>query len=471
MSNPYVIIGGDAAGMSAASKLKRELPDAEVIVFERSHHISFSACGIPYWIAGTVESDRRLMILTPERARERRGIDVRTGHEVVAIDPEAKTVIVKRLANGERLIQPYETLVIATGASAVRPPIPGLDLPGVFTLRSLEDGQQIFAYMASHTPKQAVIIGGGYIGVEMAEALHDRQVAVTIVEMLPQLLPNFDSDMVEPVAEHIREKGVATLTSRRVEAITATTEGADAGHSLSVLLDLDSGEALAADLVIVSTGVRPNSDLASTAGLKRGKSGAFWVDAQMRTTDPHIYAAGDCVEHYHIVLGENAWIPLATSANKGGRIAGDNIAAAVKGTPPSTFPGIAGTAVVKVFDYTMSVTGITEQQARRLGKWQTGEDDGVGTATVSAWEKAGYWPGAEKIQVKLVYAKATGRILGGQIAGKAGVNKRIDIIATAISAGMTVETLGMLDLSYAPPYSPTYDPVQVCANVAARGSE
>lgn len=462
MSHPYLIIGGDAAGMSAASKLKRELPEAEVIVLERSQHISYSACGIPYWIGGTVESDRQLMILTPERARERRGIDIRLGHEVVAIDPADKTVLVHQLATEERMSMSYEKLVIATGASAIRPPLTGIDLPGVFTLRSLADGQQIFAHIAQHGPQRAVIVGGGYIGVEMAEALREREMAVTLVEMLPQLLPNFDGDMVEPVAAHVAEQGVAIRTGQRVEAIR------QAASALAVTLD--NGDMVETDLVLVSVGVRPNSDLAHGAGLTCGKSGAIWVDAQMRTSDPHIYAAGDCVEHYHIVLGENAWIPLATSANKGGRIAGDNIAATVKGGPFSKFPGIAGTAIVKVFDYTMSVTGVTEAQARRSGKWGDG-GSGIGTATVSAWEKAGYWPGAEKIQVKLIFEQATGRILGGQLAGKTGVNKRIDIIATALSTGMTVETLGMLDLSYAPPYSPTYDPVQVCANVAARGVE
>ncbi len=460
MSAPYLIIGGDAAGMSAASKLKRELPDADVIVLERSQYISYSACGIPYWIAGTVESDQRLMILTPERARERRGIDVRTGHEVVAIDPAEQTVLVHQLASDERITLSYAALVIATGASAILPPLPGVDLPGVFTLRSLADGQAIFAHMAAHSPKTAVIVGGGYIGVEMAEALRDRNVAVTLVEMLPQLLPNFDGDVVEPVAAHVAEQGVTVRTTTRVNAIRQR----DAGLEVA----LDDGTTIPADLVLLSVGVRPNSDLARAAGLRCGESGAIWVDAHMCTSMPAIYAAGDCVEHYHIVLGENAWIPLATSANKGGRIAGEAIAAALKGQPRPTFPGIAGTAIVKVFDYTMAVTGLTEAAARRSGKW--GEHGaGIGTAKVDAWEKASYWPGAEKIGVKLIYARATGRILGGQIAGKVGVNKRIDTIATALSTGMTVQTLGMLDLAYAPPYSPTYDPVQVCANVAARG--
>lgn len=457
MSQPYVIIGGDAAGMSAASKIKREHPNAQAIVFERGPYISYSACGMPYWIAGVIESDRNLIILTPERARERRGIEVRIGHEVTAIDPVAQTVTVKRLETGESFPQPYTKLVIATGASAQRPPIPGLDLPGVFTLRAIPDAQRIFHAIEQTQPQRAVIIGGGYIGLEMAEALHARGLSVTIIEMLPHLMPNFDADMVEEVTAHLAEYGVQVYTGNRVNALKQQ------GQQLAV--QLASGATLPADLVLVSTGIRPNSELAKAAGLTLGKTGAIWVDAQMRTSDPHIYAAGDCVEHYHIVLGENAWIPLATSANKGGRIAGDNISG-----NHSTFPGIAGTAVVKVFDYTMAVTGVTEGQAIQSGKWgATGED--VGSTIVSAWERAGYWPDAEKIKVKLVYTKSDGRILGGQIVGKAGVNKRIDIIATALSARMTVETVGMLDLSYAPPYSPTYDPVQVCANVAARGSE
>jgi len=457
MPNPYIIIGGDGAGMSAASKIKRELDNADVIVFERGQDISYSACGMPYWIAGVIESDQKLVVLTPESAREKRGIDVRIGHEVIAIDPAQKLVTVKRLESGDTLTQPYEKLLIATGASAIKPPIPGVDLPGVFTLRALSDGRRIFQHIEQTQPQQAVIIGGGYIGLEMVEALHDRGLAVTVVEMLPQLMPNFDAEMVEDVTAHLAEKGVKVHTGVRVTALVQQ------GQRLAVQLATD--ESLPADLVLISTGVRPNSELAKAAGLKLGKTGAIWVDATMRTSDPHIYAAGDCVEHYHIILGENAWIPLATSANKGGRIAGDNMSGNT-----SAFPGIAGTAIVKVFDYTLAVTGVTERQAIQSGKWGV-EGEDVASTVVSVWDKAGYWPDAEKIKVKLIHTQSGGRILGGQLVGKGVVNKRIDIIATALSARMTVATLGMLDLSYAPPYSPTYDPVQVCANVAARGGE
>ncbi|MBW7882146.1 MAG: FAD-dependent oxidoreductase [Caldilineaceae bacterium] len=454
MNQPYVIIGGDAAGMSAASKIKRMQPKAEVIVFERGEHISYSACGMPYWIGGIVESDEELLVLTPEKARNKRGIDVRMHHEVTAIDRSRKQVSVHDLASSRRFVQPYGKLVIATGASAVKPPIPGMELPGVFTLRNLSDSQRIHAYIAQHAPQHAVIIGGGYIGIEMAEALIDRGLSVHVVEMLPQILPNFDAEIVADVAEHVTEKGVHLHTDSKVYSVEPCTSGG--------LLVTASEGTLNADLVLVAVGVRPNGELASAAGLRMGEKGAIWVDDHMRTDDEEIYAAGDCVEHYHLVLGKNSWIPLAPSANKGGRVAGANAAGG-----DMRFPGILGTLVVKVFDYTMSATGVTEGEVRDSGRFGAQGED-VGSVVISSLDRAGYWPGVEKMKVKLIYQKSSGRILGCQLAGKAGVNKRIDIVATAIAAGMTVDDLGMLDLSYAPPYSPVYDPVQVAANVAAK---
>lgn len=459
MAPEIVVIGGDAAGMSAAAKLKRDLPDAQVTVFEKGEHISYSACGMPYWIAGVIEDERSLVVMTPEVARKRRGIDVRIHHTVTAIDRQAKTVTVSN-AQGESFSAAYDYLVIATGARPTQPPITGIDLPGVFAIRSLSDGQRIHAYLDTHTVRHATIVGGGYIGVEMAEALRDRDIAVSLVEMLPQLMPNFDSDMVEAMTAHVAEKGVEIRLEQQVKSIDVTAD------RLRILVG-DSGTALATDLVIVATGVRPNRELAEEAGLRLGKSGAIWVDRHMRTSDPAIFAAGDCVEHVHLVTHQNAWIPLATSANKGGRLAGDNIVNVIHGEPLYAFPGILGTAVVKVFDFTMATTGLTEHAAIQSAQFGA-QGEFVGSARIENHEKAGYWPGVEKIAVKLVFDTRSGRVLGGQLAGKDGVNKRIDIIATAISAGMTLADVAMLDLSYAPPYSPTYDPIHIAANVGQR---
>jgi NADPH-dependent 2,4-dienoyl-CoA reductase/sulfur reductase-like enzyme len=332
-----------------------------------------------------------------------------------------------------------------------------MDLPGVFTVRSLADAQHIHRFIEQRHPQHGVIIGGGYIGLEMAEALRDRSLDVILVELLPQIMPNFDTDMVKEVTTHLAEKGVAVRTGAQVRAVEQTET------ALTVEVEQQGERSrITTDLVIMATGVRPNSDLARAAGLRIGHTGAIWVDDRMCTSDPAIYAAGDCVEHYHLVLGENDWIPLATSANKGGRLAGDNMAGG-----DARFPGIVGTAIVKVFDYTMAITGLTEMEAKRSGKFGA-QGEYVGAATISEHEKASYWPGVEEIKVKLVFDKRDGRLLGGQLVGKDGVNKRIDILATALHARMTVLDVGWLDLSYAPPYSSTWDPVQVCANVAAR---
>jgi NADPH-dependent 2,4-dienoyl-CoA reductase/sulfur reductase-like enzyme len=455
MATTYVIVGGDAAGLSAASKIKRKEPEAEVIVFEKSETISYSACGMPYWIGGVISSDEQLLVLKPDVARKKRGLDVRIHHEVVAINPAAHQVTVHRIDTGEQFTQDYEKLILATGAAAIRPPIPGIELPGVFTLRALSDAQRIYAFMATHQPKRAVVVGGGYIGVEMAEALRDRELDVTLLEGLPTILPNFDPEMVEDAATHVQAKGVTVLTETMLAAITQ--------RDASLQVATNTGAILPADLVIVAIGVRPNSKLAADAGLALGAGGAIAVDAQMRTNAPDIYAAGDCAEHFHLVSQQKVWIPLAPSANKGGRIAGDNASGAVV-----DFPGILGTMIVKVFDYTLAATGLTERQAKKSGLFGE-EGDDVGSAVITAYDRAHYWPGAAKIKVKLVFQKSRGRLLGGQLAGKAGVNKRIDIIAVAITARMTTDDLGMLDLSYAPPYSPVYDPVQVAANVAGKG--
>jgi NADPH-dependent 2,4-dienoyl-CoA reductase/sulfur reductase-like enzyme len=290
--------------------------------------------------------------------------------------------------------------------------------------------------------------------MEMVEALRDRAIEVHLIEMLPQIMPNYDTEMVTPIAAHLSEHDVKLYTSTRVEAIAAQN-GELAVHT-------DKAGVIQAGIVLVSTGVRPNSELAAEAGLRLGKSGAIWVDRHMHTSVPDIFAAGDCVEHHHLVLERNAWIPLATSANKGGRIAGESMIG-----EDASLPGILGTAVVKVFDYTMAITGLTEQEARASGLFGS-NGEFVGSAVIENNDKASYWPGAETLTVKLVFDKRGGRILGGQLIGKAGVNKRIDIIATAITAKMTLKEVELLDLSYAPPYSTTHDPIQICASVGQR---
>jgi NADPH-dependent 2,4-dienoyl-CoA reductase/sulfur reductase-like enzyme len=457
--------------MSAASKIKREAPDRAVIVFERSPHISYSMCGMPYWIAGVVQDERHLMALTLDRARDERGIDVRIHHEVIAIDAAAHTVRVRNLESGEELLQPYEQLVYATGASPARPPIAGLDLPGVFFLRWLTDAQAIQGYIAERRPRRAVVVGAGYIGLEMVEALRERRISVHLVEMLDQILPNFDADMVEGVREHLRDQGVHVHLGALVRSISHATDALQVEvtprpqrgpDGAPLPADPAATQLLEADLVLVSTGVRPNVALAREAGLTLGSSGALAVDAHLRTSDPDIYAAGDCVEYPHVVTGRPAWIPLAPSANKGGRIVGENILGG-----SATFPGIAGTAVVKVFDYTLSTTGLTEAEARQNGLFGA-QGEFVGAVTIHATDRAGYFPGAAPIRTKLVFDKRDGRLLGGQLVGTAGVNKRIDILATALHARMTLDDITMLDLSYAPPYSPVYDPILVAAGVGQK---
>jgi CoA-dependent NAD(P)H sulfur oxidoreductase len=451
---PYVVIGGDAAGMSAAAKIKRTDPDAEVIVFERTDTISYSACGMPYWIGGVVPSDRQLIVMTPEIARKRRQIDVRIHHEVTAIDLATRTVSGLNRQDGTTFDQPYAKLLIATGARAVKPPIPGMDLPGVYSLRALADAQRIHAHLANQPVQTAIVVGAGYIGIEMVEALRDRGLEVTLIERLPQIMPGFDADMVEEVNQHLRDKNVQVHTGVTLEELRQIDGG---------LCAIIEGVApIKADIVIVATGVKPNAEIAAAAGIRIGATGAIWTDTEMRTSAPDVFAAGDCAEHHHLVLERNAWIPLATSANKGGRIAGENMLGA-----HATLPGILGTAVVKVFDYTLAFTGLSEAEARRSGKFgPSGEF--VGAAIIENKDKVGYWPNAEPMKVKLVLDTRDGRIIGGQLAGKEGVNKRIDIVATAITARMTASDMTVLDLSYAPPYSPTYDPLQICAAQAEK---
>ncbi|MGW8377170.1 FAD-dependent oxidoreductase [Streptomyces sp. ODS28] len=450
-----VVVGGDAAGMSAASGARRltDPAELEIVAFERGAFTSYSACGIPYWIGGDVENREDLIARSPEAHRER-GIDVRTHTEVTALDPEKKRVKA-RSSDGTEEWTRYDTLVLATGARPVRPPIPGIDAAGVHGVQTLEDGEAVLDDLerAEKNPthrngRRAVVVGAGYIGVEMAESLVKRGYSVTVLDRAEQPMTTLDPDMGKLVHEAMDGMGITTLTGSAVTEIRTDENGRaravcteDAEHP--------------ADIVVLGLGVTPETTLARDAGLPLGESGGLLTDRAMRVRGhADIYAGGDCVEVLDLVSGRNRHIALGTHANKQGQVIGANI-----GGGYGSFPGVVGTAVSKVCDLEIARTGLLESQA---------EDAGLQfvTATADATSRAGYYPGAREMRVKLLAERRTGRLLGAQIVGREGAGKRVDIAAVALTAGMTVEQMTMLDLGYAPPFSPVWDPVQVAARKA-----
>jgi NADPH-dependent 2,4-dienoyl-CoA reductase/sulfur reductase-like enzyme len=446
---PIVVAGGVAAGMSAASVLKRNLPEQQVIVYGKEDHISYGACGMPYFIGGEIESYENLAVLSPEKAREKRGIDLHTRHEVTGIDRDEKTVTVKNLESGETFEQEYEKLLIATGARALVPPIPGAELEGVLPLKELEDSINLDAFLSRHEPQRAVIIGGGYIGVETAEAFRHRGIETTVVEALPRILNIVDEDMSELVTKELEANGVTVRTGAKVVRIT--------GGDRVEAVELDGGETLQADVVLMSVGVRPNSEVAEAAGLELGEKKAILVDRYLKTTDPDIYAAGDCAVAYHTILERPVHVPLALPANRQGRMAGENIIAELAGEKLNTFPGVLGSAMVKVFDGEVAKTGIGQPEIDAYGLKE------VESVSIKSHTLAGYYPGAGPLWITLYYHAYSKRLLGGQIYGSGRSVLRINIIATAISAGMRLEDVYNLDLGYAPPFSPVWDPILIAA--------
>jgi NADPH-dependent 2,4-dienoyl-CoA reductase/sulfur reductase-like enzyme len=443
MSETFVVVGGDAAGMSAASKAKREHPDLEVVVFERGEWVSYAACGMPYYVKGAVEELEDLVAVTPEEFREQRDVDLRTGHEVVAVDPDARTVTVA--GPDGAFDQPYDHLLVATGASAVEPPFDGMGLEGVFTIHSLGEADAIEDYVTAER-ETAAVVGGGYVGIEMAEAFAGRGLEVHLYEALPHVLQPFGEPVAEVVEDHLREQGVELHLETPVSGFVGdgAVEGVDLGT-----------ETLPADVAIVGVGVEPNVDLATEAGVELGPTGAIAVDEYGRTNRDDVYAAGDCAEARHAVTGEPAHVPLALTANRAGRAIGSTVA----GTPTSVGE-TAGTAIVKAFDLGAARTGIVdEDRAREAGF------DPV-SATVSAPTRAHYYPGGSELQVTLLADADTGRLLGGSLVGREGV-KRVDTVATALTAGLTITELQHADLAYAPPFSPVWDPVLTGAKVLA----
>ncbi|GIX06520.1 MAG: NADH oxidase [Candidatus Poribacteria bacterium] len=438
-----VVIGGDAAGMSAASKAKREAPEVEVVVLERSDYVSYAACGLPYLLEGVVEAPERLIARTAEQHRAR-GIDVRLRHEAIGIDVRRR-VVTARTPEGERDFS-YDKLVLATGARPRRPAFAQAQLEGVFVLRSIPDALQIQEYLERFRPRRALLVGGGYIGMEMAEALRVRGLEVTLLEHGPQILKSLDPEVAGLVAEVLSEHGVRILYEREVVELIGTSRVQAARLADGVLIECD--------LVVVGAGAVPNSELAREAGIALGEKGAIRVDPAQRTSAFHVFAAGDCAEARHVVLNRNVYIPLGTTANKQGRVAGEN---AVGGF--AQFGGVAGTMVCKVFDRAFARTGLSDAQAAQNGFIPK-------SALIEAEAWAHYYGKPPTIAVKLTYDERTRRLLGGQLVGDASVAKRVDVVAAALHAGMTIDQFAQLDLSYAPPFAPVWDPLLVAANVA-----
>ena len=442
MSDTFVVVGGDAAGMSAASKAKRENPELDVVVFEKGEWVSYAACGMPYYVKGEVGDLEDLVAVTPEEFREERDIDLRTGHEVIGVDPGAGTVTVE--GEGETFEQPYDHLLVATGATAVEPPFDGLDLDGVFTIHNMDEAGAIQDYVTERSPDTAAVVGGGYVGIEMAEALSARGADVHLYEMLPHVLQPFGDAVAEVVEEHLRAQGVHLHLDTAVSGFDG--EG-------SVERVAFEGESRPADIAVVGVGVAPNTQLAADAGIELGETGAIATDEYGRTNYGNVYAAGDCAEARNVVTGEPDHVPLALTANRAGRAIGQTIAA-----DPEPVGGTAGTAIVKAFDLGAARTGVVdEQRAREAGF------DPV-SVSVSAPTRAHYYPGGAELTVTLVADGESGRLLGGTVVGREGA-KRVDTVATALAAGMTVSELQKADLAYAPPFSPVRDPILTAANV------
>lgn len=440
-----VIVGGVAGGASAAARLRRVDESAEIVLVERGAEPSFANCGMPYYIGGQIDSRDKLLVAPISLLRNRHRLDVRTRQEVTAIDRPGKTLTIRELETERTYTESYDKLILAPGAAPLRPPIPGIDLPGVYTLRNLADADRLHA--ATGGSQRALIVGGGFIGLEMAENLVHRGLETTLVERNAQVLTPWDAEMVSPIADELRAKGV----DLRLRDEVIRFEPTDAG----LRVRLASGDAVEVEFVVMAIGVRPENTLAVDAGLEVAERGGIVVNQRMQTSDPDIYAVGDAVQVTHRVTGQPTQIPLAGPANRQGRIAADHCVGR-----DSVFNGVQGTAVVGVFDRTAAMTGLSEKACHAAGI-------ACEKVYVHPANHAGYYPGAEGMTLKLIFSPADGRVLGGQAVGGAGVDKRIDVLAMAIQAGMTVEDLEEAELCYAPQYGSAKDPVNMAGFVAA----
>lgn len=440
-----IIIGGVAGGASAAARLRRLDEKAEIIMLERGGYISFANCGLPYYIGGEIKEKEKLSVMTPESFTSKFNVDVRIFSEAVAIDRDKKTVAVKDAKTGKIYHESYDKLILSPGAEPIKPDLEGVGLARVFTLRNIPDTYKIKDFIAGQQPKKAFVVGGGFIGVELAENLANTGIEVTLAEIADQLIPPIDFDMAADVHNHMRGKGVRLLLGSALQKITQKEDG-----GLEILA---GGNVYDADFAALAIGVRPDSGLAKECGLECNARGGIKVNKYMQTSDPDIYAAGDAVEITDFVTGQPVMVPLAGPANKQGRIAADNICGI-----PSEYKGVQGSSILKVFDLTVASTGINEKTAKKLNI------DYEKSFTYSA-NHAGYYPGAVNMSIKTIFEKSTGKILGAQLVGYDGVDKRADVFATAIRAGMTAMELTELELCYAPPYSSAKDPVNMAGYV------
>ena len=436
-----VIIGGVAGGATAAARIRRLDEQAEIIVFERSGFISYANCGLPYYIGGTIEDENELTLQTPESFWKRFRVKMNVHHEVTAIHPDSKTVTVKNLENGKVFTESYDKLVLSPGAKPIKPSFDGVDSDKIFTLRTVEDTLKIKKHVDEHRPKSVVVVGGGFVGIEVAENLRELGIDVTLVEAADQLMAPFDRDMASFIHAEIRKNGVHLMLDTMVEGFADTACGIDA--------KLKKAPTLHSDMVVMAIGVAPETTLAKDAGIELGIKGSIVVNDKMETSVSDVYAVGDAVQIRNFVTGENTLISLAGPANKQGRIAADNICGG-----DSHYTGGQGSSVIKIFDMTAAVTGINERTAKVLGI-------AIDKVILSPMSHAGYYPGGKLMTLKVLFEKGTFRLLGAQIVGFEGVDKRIDVLATAIRAGMKAYDLTELDLAYAPPYSSAKDPVNM----------
>lgn len=440
-----LIVGGVAGGASAAARLRRLSEKDEIIMFEKGEYISFANCGLPYYVGEVIQNRNKLLVQTVEGMGTRFNLDIRNWTEIIQINREDKTVTARKVATGEEYTESYDVLILSPGASPIKPPIEGIsDANNVYTLRNIPDTDRIKEKVDREKPEKAVVIGGGFIGLEIAENLHERGVDVTIVDKSSQVMAPIDYEMAQIVHAHLREKGVHLLLEENVSAIL------DGGKKVR----LDSGKELDADMILLAIGVKPESMIAKEAGLEVGRNGAIKVNEHMQTSDPSIYAVGDVIEVKDYIHGTDTYIPLAWPANRQGRLVADHIHG-----KEAVYNGTLGTSIAKVFDLSVASTGSNEKMLKRQGVPYE-------VVHVTPNSHAGYYPGAAQINLKLIFDKESGRIYGAQAVGKDGVDKRIDVIATAIKGNLTVLDLTDIEIAYAPPYSSAKDPVNMAGYAA-----